>query len=127
NQKDPAFIKKMNLTTSAVIINQTAASKGETTFKLNGKNTKFICSTSKGLSNSRNAAIQNSDAEYCILTDDDVIFDDDYEEKVLKAYQEYPEADIIAFQVERIGNPLRTKKFRKKKSWENYISSMKIS
>ena len=54
-------------------------------------------------------------------------YETELSKKVLCAYRKYPDADIIAFQVKRKGNALRGKTFRKKKSWENYITSMKIS
>jgi len=53
----------------------------------------------KGLSKSRNRAISLSTADICLISDDDVEFLDDIEEKIIKAFKKYPDADIITFQV----------------------------
>ncbi len=54
----------------------------------------------KGLSKSRNKAILNSNAEICILADDDLEYVNNYDKLVLDAYEKYPDADIIAFDIE---------------------------
>lgn len=38
-----------------------------------------------------------SDADICVLADDDMVFCDGYEEKVKKAFSENPQADLIIF------------------------------
>src|SRR5699024_10582607 len=92
--------KKMNIQGSAVIVNQ-ADSENEENIKIKGNEAlKFINSKDRGLSKSRNLAIKNSDAEICLFTDNDVIFEDGYIDTILTAYEKYPDADIIAFTVE---------------------------
>jgi len=127
NRKNLEFLETMNLSTNAVVVNQNKYFENSKIHGLSGNKVKLINTLDKGLSKSRNLAIQHSIADICLLADDDMIYYSDYKEKVQRAYQEYPSADIIAFQVKRIGNPERTKKFRESMSWENYITSMKIS
>lgn len=44
-------------------------------------------------------AIAESRADICLLCDDDEIFEPDYEEKILGAYRELPQADVIIFKM----------------------------
>jgi len=127
NRKSIDFMRSMNIDSDVVIINQTPEDIKNQTYKINNNAVKFLTDNDKGLSKSRNLAIKNASSDICVIADDDMTFDDDYVEKITDAYKEYPEADIIAFQVKRTGNPERDKKFRENKSWENFISSMKIS
>jgi len=121
------FVKSMNLTTNAIVVNQNESINNEEDFELNGNQVKLFNRTEKGLSKSRNLAIKNSTADICVIADDDMVYEEDYKEKIEKTYEKYPEADIIAFQVNRIGNEERDKTFRESPSWENFITIMKIS
>lgn len=60
---------------------------------------RFMTTTERGLSRSRNMAINNSYGDVCVLCDDDEILEPDIKEKVASAFEQYPEADVIAFQV----------------------------
>lgn len=125
-RKNIDFIKDMNIMTDAVIVNQYLKENIEIFHRANNIIT-LIESPERGLSKSRNIAIKHSTADICVIADDDEEFLSNYEEIILDAYEKYPEADIIAFQVKRVGNPDREKIFRNKMSWENYITSMKVS
>lgn len=52
---------------------------------------------SNGLSNSRNFAINKSDAEICLICDDDIVFEKNFANIVIKSFQTHPHADIITF------------------------------
>lgn len=88
-----SFIKTTNINTKYLIINQNEN-------KTEIKNKNVISINEKGLSKSRNLAIKKSKADIVILADDDVIYENDYEETIKKAYKENPKADIICFYVE---------------------------
>jgi len=125
NRKDYSFIDNMNLNSDFLIINQNCEEfRSEKLFGLNKG--RIISLDEKGLSKSRNLAIQNSTADICILADDDVSYINNYSEIVCDAYKKYCDADIIAFQMHRIGTK-RSKVYRNEQSWENYISCVKIS
>lgn len=53
----------------------------------------------KGLTKSRNYAIKHSEADVCLLCDDDEVFSRNYEEGILTAYRDLPEADVIIFNI----------------------------
>lgn len=53
----------------------------------------------KGLSKSRNKGISNATGDICIISDDDVEYIKNYEEIILKAFDENPDIDIITFRI----------------------------
>ncbi len=96
HQKNTDFINKMNLKTDAIIINQTDT----TDYKEISTNDHKICVFSfneRGVGLSRNSALMRSEADICVLSDDDMMFCDDYEETVEKAFKENSNADVIIF------------------------------
>lgn len=125
NRKDLEFISPMNLQTDVIIINQ-CQNEEIISEKIGHHNITMLNYNEKGLSRSRNRAIEASTAEICLIADDDMCYEDDYAQKIIAAYERYPDADIIAFQVIRTG-ATRLKQFRQKACQENYITSMKIS
>ncbi|MFL2116459.1 glycosyltransferase [Marinilactibacillus psychrotolerans] len=125
NRDDLTFIEKMKISTNAIVVNQNGTDSVRMS-RINDNELKFVCSNEKGLSRSRNLALKHSKSEICVLADDDVEYVNDYSDIILQAYNEHENADIIVFQVERTGCN-RTKKFRDQLSWENYITSLKIS
>lgn len=124
NRETPDFIEAMNLQTDAVIINQ-CGKVDYVAIEKDEQHIKFISFDEKGLSKSRNRALEAAQGDICLIADDDVNYIDNYEDKILETYKEYPDADIIAFQVTRIGK-IRTKRFRSEPHVENWFSCMKI-
>jgi len=126
NRKDFAFFEDMNIHSDVVIVNQNKEVDNIEIHTINSYQVRLVNTTSSGLSNSRNLAIKYSEADICVLADDDMIFNTDAFEKIERAYKENPEADIIAFKMDISGNPERAKNYGKKKKWQNYFSSIAI-
>lgn len=114
------IIKKMNIKES-VVINQ--AEKKILEDISNGKN-RLYSYNEKGLSKSRNRAIENSKADICIIADDDIRYEDNYEKIVEKGYKKYPDADVIAFYVDNFDE--KRKRPRRKEGKINLLKSMQI-
>ena len=72
HQKDYSLLNKMNINSDAVVINQ-CDEDSYNEFNLNGNHIVWINSTERGLSKSRNLAIKNSNADVCLICDDDEI------------------------------------------------------
>lgn len=125
NRVDCGFLEDMFLQTPALVVNQNG-SESEQTIWVGGHIARIVCSDAIGLSRSRNLALSHARGDICVLADDDVVYEPGYEETIRAAYRDYPDADIIAFQVERTGS-MRSKRFRGRPQWETYLSSMKIS
>lgn len=98
NQNDISIVKKSKITGDVLIINQTSHASSEELCS-SEQHIRMISTTERGLSNSRNMAIQNAKGDICLLSDDDEIFDENYEKTILEAFQKLPDADVIAFHV----------------------------
>lgn len=104
-QNDHSIIVKSNVQTDVVVVNQCDKDYIE---EFNFKNkkgqmchAKFISTTERGLSRSRNMAIRNAWNDICLICDDDEIFYDDYADKIVNAYSSYPNASVITFSLRR--------------------------
>lgn len=105
HQKDADIIHRTNIQTDVVVVNQCDNDKvSEFDFQnKKGKicHAKFINTKERGLSRSRNMAINNSWGDVCLICDDDEYLEDDYDVKISEAYQNHPEEKIIVFTIER--------------------------
>ncbi len=124
NQKDYALLEKMNINSDVVVVNQCDKESEETT-EYNGYTVKWINTTERGLSRSRNMAIQNATADICILSDDDEVFDDDYAKTITETFVENPDVSLIRFKLEGIERKYKTYPTEKLKI--GYAGSMHIS
>lgn len=104
---DRSIIQKSNIQTDVIVVNQNERDLIEDFVFFNKKGEKckaqIISSTTRGLSRSRNIAINHAkEWKYGLLCDDDELFTDDYEERIINEYNNN-EVDLIAFQVVRTG------------------------
>lgn len=98
------MIKRSHITSDTVIINQCDEENYKEENICNALLRTFSV-TDRGLTKSRNLAISKSQADICIICDDDEIFNDGYEKAVLSAYDALPDADIIIFDM--VDRPLK--------------------
>ena len=104
---DIAYKSKVN--SDILIVNQCDRNAYDEII-VNGHRWRMISTKERGLSKSRNMALNNAIGDICILSDDDEVFEDGYAEMVSDAFQENPIASVIAFNVRRI-NYLMNKKY----------------
>lgn len=101
--EDYSVVKRTNLQSDAVVVNQCDADSKNLLEFTNNKGEVcriiYINTTERGLSRSRNMAIKNSEGDICLLCDDDEVLDDDYVEKITNVYNRYPNLDVIAFKL----------------------------
>lgn len=103
HQKDTSIIERSNIQTDAVIINQ--CDKDEIRdFEFINKHgnychVKFVNTTERGLSRSRNKAIACAWGDICVFCDDDEVFVDDYEISVIQQFEKHSSFSIIAFKL----------------------------
>lgn len=120
-QENLEIIKKTNISSDVLVINQCDTNKIAES-RMNRQHMRCICTTERGLSRSRNMAMQNAKGDLCLLCDDDEKLDDDYVKKIISEFCKRPEADIICFMVGR-----RNKKYPMKAFRVGYYSSLRIS
>lgn len=99
NQNMSRLIEKMNISTDAIIINQSDCFAYE---EINHKNSMIKAYTfaERGVGLSRNNALMRADGDICLFSDEDICYVDHYEEAILKEFESNPLADMILFNVE---------------------------
>lgn len=109
NQQNMKIAEMTGIQTDALIINQCPQSEilneiksDQNTSGRQNKtlvNIRMLNTNTRGLSKSRNLAIQHAVGDVCLLCDDDEQLDSSYEDTILNAYAELPDADIICFRI----------------------------
>lgn len=99
-------LDKMNITSDCIVINQCGRDEFE-----EYKNFKIYSYNETGAANSRNRGLEHITADIILLCDDDVVYDDGYEEKVIEEFEKNPKADIIIFNMH---SPNRKKRVNKR-------------
>lgn len=94
HQKDMMLVHTSHLTGNVLLVNQ--CDREETVAE--GR-VRMLSTTQRGLTKSRNLAIRKSLGDICLLCDDDEIFVDGYEQAILSAYGQLPQADVIIFKM----------------------------
>jgi glycosyltransferase involved in cell wall biosynthesis len=98
NQIDDRLIRDSRILGDAVVINQ-CGREDNRTYQTEHGTVRWFDSAAKGLTVSRNMALEKSDAQICLLCDDDEVFERDYAEKIRGAYEALPDADVIIFKM----------------------------
>lgn len=96
HQKDASIVQKMNIRCPAVVANQADREEivtGETAY---GEVT-MVTTQTRGVGLNRNIALLAANADILLLSDDDVIYNDDMPETVENAFLTLPMADVIIF------------------------------
>jgi glycosyltransferase involved in cell wall biosynthesis len=99
DQTNSDLYEIMNLNTNAIFANQCKKYNYEIEFK-NGNILKIISTNDKGVGKNRNIAILNSSGDYLLFADEDMIYEDDYQDTVINAFKMNQKADIIVFNLE---------------------------
>lgn len=105
NQKDYTLLTKMNIKSDAIIGNQCDINSIE---EFNWKNykIKYLNFAERGVGLNRNNALMRASGEYCLFADDDMIYEDDYVEKVENIFRDLKDADVVIFNLKE-KNPTR--------------------
>lgn len=95
NQIDLSLVSRMNINGNCIITNQANI------FSFNGDSSvKMVTTDTKGVGINRNLGIMLSNADICVLADDDMKFKAGAMDVVRKAFKTIPEADIIIFNID---------------------------
>lgn len=96
NKDFDSLINDMRLDSDGIIINQT--NKVEYQEKnIKGHTLKCFDMNEKGVGLSRNNALMRASADIILFSDEDIKYDEGYELKVSKAFEDHPEADMLLF------------------------------
>ena len=124
---DINYIDSLKITGDAVVVNQCDIENKEDIIRrsVNGSDqtVTYLQTKERGLSRSRNMAIDAASAEVCILCDNDVVYEDNYEKLILDEFDKRKDADIIVFYIKR---PEKPKPNYDKDRKMDYLSVLKI-
>lgn len=98
HQTDDSLVRRSALTGNVLMINQ-CGHNGYTEYSGQSGCVRMISTDDRGLTRSRNMAIARAEADVCLICDDDEVFVPGYEEKILQAYRDNPQADVIIFKM----------------------------
>lgn len=99
HQDDFSLVFKTGITGSALLVNQ-CDRNGYQTLLQKSNLVRMISTTERGLSLSRNLALERAQKDICLFCDDDEQLTDEYETIILNAFSHLKDADIIVFDVE---------------------------
>ncbi|MBQ8236642.1 MAG: glycosyltransferase [Oscillospiraceae bacterium] len=126
HQTDTSIVAASHITGSAVVINQCDREEVRE-FDTAYGHVRFLSTLQRGLTKSRNMAIAESRADVCLLCDDDEIFVPGYEKKILRAFEELPQADVIIFRMVNYPCPFGGQVRRLKFPQTMHVASWQIS
>lgn len=137
NQQDMRIAEQTGIQTDALIVNQCPQSECSDDVSLDRNaievqdgsrgTIRMIRTNTRGLSKSRNLAIQYAVGDVCLICDDDEQLDSSYEKIILKAYEALPNVDIICFRIANQPSRLKQKTQRLTKWTAMRIASWQIT
>lgn len=102
HQTDYSLVKKMNIFTDTIVINQ-CENTAYTSFEYNGHLVEWYDCEERGVGKSRNRALMAATADICLFADDDMIYENDALGKIERGFNKYKDAALIVFNVQ-MGN-----------------------
>ena len=99
-QKEPLELaKEMNIGSDAIIVSQ-GGENGYQDLQYNGHALRYFAMADRGVGLNRNTALMHATADIILFADEDIVYCEDYQKKVLDAFEEHPEADMLLFNVQ---------------------------
>ena len=115
DQPDDTFLDTMGLRSNVIVCNQNSEKTGYRAYTKDGRNIRWYDFQERGVGLNRNNALHRATADICLLSDDDVEFVEGYEQIILDAFERYPKADLILFNMQFADGRLKTNSKKAKK------------
>lgn len=97
---------KMHIAADAIVVNQCDRYE-HTEFEYNGSRIECFNMAERGVGLSRNTSLLRATGDIVLFADEDIVYDEGYVQKILAAFEQNPDADVIAFNV-RVDERRRT-------------------
>lgn len=102
NQYNHSLLEKMHIQSDVIVGNQ-CDFNGIEHFVYKGYSATYLNFEERGVGLNRNNTLMRATGDICLFADDDMVYVENYPELIEKAFWDYPDADIIAFNlVEKI-------------------------
>lgn len=98
NEDVNALAEKMNLETDAVIVNQCDCFE-YVSYEHRGRSIRCYSMAECGVGLSRNTSLMRAREDILLFSDEDIVLSSGYEQTILQAFAQNPDADIITFNV----------------------------
>lgn len=98
DQDAARLAEQMHICSDAVIVNQ-CDRYGYEEFKVEDNRIQVFSMAERGVGLSRNTALLHADADICVFSDEDIVLQEGYTERICRAYEEVPDADMILVNV----------------------------
>lgn len=98
NQEGFSLCEKMNIQSDAVFANQTNGFDMKK-FNYNGHKIRMISTKTTGVGINRNISLLSAQGEFCLFADDDIVYRDNYPQKIVSEFEKNPNADVIIFNI----------------------------
>lgn len=126
HQDNLGIVQRSKITSDVLIVNQ--CDKDEKIEECStDKTIRMISTSTRGLSLSRNIAIDNAVGNICLICDDDEVFDEKYEENILDSFKKYTQADVLAFIVTTPPEAYNHKKYKLYPFKISYMQALKVT
>ena len=99
NQRDFSLSDKMNLRCDAIIANQ-ADREEVASLTTDYGILKMVTTRTRGVGLNRNIGLLVADAEFVLFADDDLVYNIDMPQAVVRAFRENPKADVLVFGID---------------------------
>lgn len=120
NQSDHSLLERMNIASDVIVGNQCQFNSVES-FKYNGNSVVFLNFAERGVGLNRNNALMRATGDICLFADDDMVYADDYVQKVKGAFKKYKNADVIVFNLEESTSTRYVIRHPQKINYLNYL------
>ncbi len=99
NQEPAKLIEAMHVHSDAIVVNQCDHFSYEE-IRQRGHLIRVYNLRERGVGLSRNHALQRAGGDICLFADEDIVYHDDYPQKVREEFVRHPWADMLLFNVE---------------------------
>lgn len=99
HRRNLSFLDDMKVKSDVMVINQSDYFGYEQNLEAGHQRTMYSFNE-RGVGLSRNTALLRATGDVALIADDDIVYDEGYEQRVIKAFEDHPDADIIFFNLE---------------------------
>lgn len=107
NQVDDSILDTMNVSTDIIVCNQNENCVSYKCYERNEHNVRWYNFSEKGVGLNRNNALLRATADICVLADDDIIYNENYDQIIINAFKLRPDVDILLFNIHSLPNEKR--------------------
>lgn len=96
HQNDHSLLKKLNIQSDVIVGNQCDRDQIER-FCWNEYDAVYLNFHERGVGLNRNNALMRATGDICLFADDDMTYVENYPQRIEESFAQYPEADVIVF------------------------------